>query len=499
MTDTSVWDRVLGAAITGTRSRPAPAAQWLTGLGVEAPDGTEPQVLDVAAVLTAGRAAAPVLGGSVAVPEPVRDERPAFPMEVFARVVEDSRGTQSDSRLPEVLAVAAELGLRAPAAAVPQLLDLAARSTSLRAQIRPVVGPVGQLLAGMNPQWRHVFGPEPDGDDAWLHPDPRVRLEWLAGLRRTDPERAREYVARALAPRPEKAEFKVGVLRLLADPEQPEDSAFLEEALDARAESVRTAARQVLSGRRMDSPYQQRMVRRFEQWVRVTRTGDGLTVQAEIPKAFDEADLRDGFSDAERGDALADMVARVPLAVWSRFGSPARVVAGLLAAREYAVRSGLGARAWAEQDRTWGRALFETGAGELFWGGVLVPQELADERIRAVLDGLTPNSQSPSSTASTLVNRRVMAHVAACLPRVHPSLLLPMLGEIVEMPDPGADLIQWLQQALPHCTAYNARYVERAIERLTLRLWALDQLRACAAGAPPPSQTDPTSPSRGEP
>lgn len=490
----TVWEEALGAAIAGTRRRPAPVGDWLTGLGVQTPEGTEAQLLDAVAVLATGRAAAPVLGSGGPLPEPVEDPRPAFSERALRQAVSD------DFLRNEFVGDAARLGLRAPATAIPYLLELASRRALPEGDVRAVTGPVGGMLAGLNPDWRWLFAdPDPEpGDDPWLHPSPPVRLEWLAALRRTDPDRAREFVARTLAPRPEKPEFKAQVLGLLADPEQPDDGPLVEDALDARAEIVRAAARRVLGDRRLESPFQQRMVRRLEQWVRVTPTRRGLTVQVQAPAALDDADTRDGLADVQPRDLPGHLAARVPLAVWAGFGDPADIVAALAAEEERGVLAGLAHRTRTEGDRAWAHALFVAGYGSEAWGGTLVPQELADQRIRHLLDAAATGTERPARVPVPRINRNVMPHVAACLPRMHHYLVRPLLDQVTELPDPGPDLVTWLQQAQPHCPGVTGMHVDAAIRKLSLRLTLRDQLRARAPAAAH-TVTDPNTPSRGEP
>ena len=473
----SVWTEVVSAGVAGTRRRPDAAAGWARQLDLE-PEPA-PSVLDVIALLAVGQAATPVLGAPLDLPEPAIENRPRVPVEVFTRI--GPRGP-----VAELLALAEDLGLAAPAQAVPQLLEGAVTGQLPIAQVRTVTGAVGRFVAWQNPRWAPLWAEAvADGDDAgWLSPDPQTRLRWLTQLRRTDPARAREHVTRALDPRVEKPGFRVDVIDLLEREEQEGDVPLLETELDSRAEAVRAAAQSALINRRGGSPLQDRMVARFRAWVRPGRDGR-FTVS--LPD-FTPTETRDGLLEGPRGfSALGVLGSAVPLTEWAVWGEPEQVVAALAVSRLRPLVEGLTRRIVLEHDRRWALACVEQGVvGALAVRG-LIPEELLNARLQeAVAASRLPKAPPTALTWVFKVGPQALPQslagpLIAALPdwaAHHPRLardLAKLLGDWAE-PASAAELARAAQA----CTGWIAQDVTAAAERLSLRGWLQDQLATAA-------------------
>lgn len=347
------WEELVTSALLGTDRRP-PAL-----LGAAAGDAPV-ALLDAAALHTVRRRAGLRPGPAGAAPEPApEDTRRPLPEPARRRLVRllagraaaapsgGRRGASPDlaELLPQWLAAADEHGYKAPASALPALLDAARARTDLRPQALALAGPRGLWLARLNPEWK--FALRGAGGSSAL-PDPRdgeaVRALWeeglfaervalLASVRAEDPAAALELLRSTWAA--ERAEDRLMFLDSLRAGLSGADEEFLEAALSDRSRNVRSTAAELLSAL-PGSALAGRMARRASSCVSLDRTEGAATVVVEAPHECDEGMQRDGLAPTpptgrgERSWWLGQLVESAPLSCWpARFGgrTPEEIVA----------------------------------------------------------------------------------------------------------------------------------------------------------------------------
>ncbi|MEU5987736.1 DUF5691 domain-containing protein [Spirillospora sp. NPDC047418] len=409
----SAWSEHVTAALLGTERRDPPVLP-------EAPAEVGDRaglLLDQAALLAVRRRAGRVPPG--AAPEPVAlapvEDAPVVPRAAAARLARILGGEQIRV-LPEWLDAAAEHGFRVPAQTLPDLLERGRGDRALRPSIARASGRRGVWLALQNTDWAYLVGAGDDpggGPEVWETGTRNRRAAYLAMLRNTEPERARELLRATWAkePAPDRAAFLATFEHGLS----PADEEFLEAALDDRGKDVRQIASDLLA-RVPGSAYGARMAERargcLEPVVRTVRGRRQTWIRVEPPHAHDEDMARDGIpfhpsgSFAPRGGGgpvgtraawLREILARTPLPAWTELfalppmeivclpigaaaagpGAPSGEAVSESDARD--VHIGWAKAALAQRDGAWARALLK--------GGVMVdePEALAD--LLSVLPG----------------------------------------------------------------------------------------------------------------
>ena len=400
----TVWDEHVTVALLGTERRDPPVLPGAPAEGEKAG-----RLLDQAALLAvrrrAGRAA------SEAAPVPIAlapvEEVPVVPDAAAARLRRILRGEQIRV-LPEWLDAAAARGFRVPAPLLPDLLERGRGDRMLRPPIARASGRRGVWLALQNTDWAYLVGSGGDpggGHEVWETGTRNRRVAYLAGLRGTEPQRARELLRRAWPgePAPDRAAFLATFERGLA----PADEEFLEAALEDRGKDVRQLASDLLA-RLPGSAYGERMAARARACLTPRtvppKSGTGRRrtwIQVDPPRSHEEDMARDGVpfhpsgSFAPRGGGpvgtraawLREILARTPLSTWTElFGLPPMevvclpiaVAAGGSSSKEEPeadgrdVHIGWARAALGQRDADWARALLK--------GGVMVdePEALAD-------------------------------------------------------------------------------------------------------------------------
>ena len=359
------WEELVTVALLGTERRPAtlprppgPLGDLLTrlapgpadraGRGQGAGDAGEPAGPDEPAppvppaAAPAGTAEDALLGAAAAVAAYRRagrvapaDREPAVepcPPETRRRCSPRAawrlRGMLERDRHPllaEWLALAARNGRRPCEEDLPALLDRGGEQRALQGRIAEVLGARGRWLAARNPDWAWALGAGPlaptgGGGEVWHDGVRDARLLLLARRRREDPGQGLALLASTWAREP--AGDRAAFLLLLAPGLSVADEAFLEDALDDRAASVRRAAAALLTR----LPGSRRAARAA---ARVR----GLLVPAGRPAAHLAVALperpgpdwqRDGLAlDGKggltgRSGLLAALAAAAPLAVWEQ-------------------------------------------------------------------------------------------------------------------------------------------------------------------------------------
>ncbi|MFJ5706242.1 DUF5691 domain-containing protein [Streptomyces sp. NPDC093105] len=370
------------SALLGTDRRPPPGTR-----GPTAADA----LLDTAARHALRRRAGLRPGPAAVPPAPApEDPRPPLPDAARRRLERllagraapapagGRRGTAPDlaELLPQWLALAVERGFKAPAAALPALLDAARARTDLRPQALALAGPRGLWLAGLNPDWRFALrggragGSLPDPEDAeavrelWEEGLFAERVALLGAVRAKDPAAGRALLAGTWAG--ERAEDRLMFLDSLRAGLSAADEEFLEAALADRSRNVRATAAELLSAL-PGSALAGRMADRAVTCVGLDRTAAVPTVVVEAPHECDEEMRRDGVSAVppsgrgERSWWLGQLVEAAPLSCWpARFGgrAPEEIVALPVADDWQAELHAAWCRAAVRQrDAAWSRAL----------------------------------------------------------------------------------------------------------------------------------------------
>ncbi|MCX2184420.1 hypothetical protein KV205_28385 [Streptomyces sp. SKN60] len=350
----NAWEDLVTSALLGTDRKP---------LAPGGGDGGPVALLDAAAVHTVRRRAGLRPGAAAAPLEMApEDARPVLPAAARRRLGQllagraapapagGRRGAAPDlaELLPQWLAAANERGCRAPAAALPALLDAARARTDLRPQALAFAGPRGLWLARLNPEWKFALRGTGGGGGAGALPDPAdaeaVRALWeeglfaervalLAAVRAEDPARGRELLASTWVA--ERAEDRLMFLDSLRAGLGPADEEFLEAALSDRSRNVRATAAELLSALPA-SALAGRMAGRAASCVSLDRTRGAETIVVEAPHECDAGMRHDGVvpnpptGRGERSWWLGQLVEAAPLGCWpDRFGgrSPEEIVA----------------------------------------------------------------------------------------------------------------------------------------------------------------------------
>ncbi|MFF9912161.1 DUF5691 domain-containing protein [Streptomyces sp. NPDC013457] len=333
------WEELVTSALLGTDRRP-PA------LPVTAASGAPVALLDAAALHTVRRRAGLRPGPAAPAPEPApEDHRRPLPEAARHRLGQllagraapapsgGRRGAAPDlaELLPQWLATANERGYKAPASALPALLDAARARTDLRPQALTLAGPRGLWLARLNPDWK--FALRGAGGSAAL-PDVRdreaVEALWEEGLfaervalltsvRAEDPAAGLALLRSTWTA--ERAEDRLMFLDSLRAGLSGTDEGFLEEALSDRSRNVRSTAAELLSAL-PESALADRMAGRASSCVSLDRTDGPARIAVEAPHECDAGMQRDGVvavPPAGRGERswwLGRIVESAPLSCW---------------------------------------------------------------------------------------------------------------------------------------------------------------------------------------
>lgn len=246
----SGFDDVVRAAALGARNRPlteaslsAPIVAVLSGA-----DGAERVLEAAAAHAAAARTAIPAAPATAlnlpARPAPVIDPGLA---DILTRVM--ALDHPQDELIVRVLRLVRRRGLRLP----PPLLNRVASALSGddRDEVVAVMDERDRAVFALDERWaarirRFAQRNAPPDPARWEDGDAQERADYLARLRRTDPDAARALLAdgawlKVRAPEREQ------ILNALAIGLGPADEQILEERLDDRAEAVRGRAAELLS------------------------------------------------------------------------------------------------------------------------------------------------------------------------------------------------------------------------------------------------------------
>ena len=319
----SGFDDVVRAAALGARNRPlteaslsAPVAAVLSGA-----DGAERVLEAAAAHAAAARTAIPVAPATAlnlpARPAPVIDPGLA---DILTRIM--ALDHPQDEFIVRVLRLVRRRGLRLP----PPLLNRVASALSGddRDEVVAVMDERDRAVFALDERWaarirRFAQRDAPPDPARWEEGDAQERADYLARLRRTDPDAARALLAdgawlKARAPEREQ------ILNALAIGLGPADEQILEERLDDRAEAVRGRAAELLN-RLPSSALIARAEALAERHVVVTRRALRAPVVELHGIEMTDALARDRYpAKAHRTSAslarLEEVIARIPTWRW---------------------------------------------------------------------------------------------------------------------------------------------------------------------------------------
>lgn len=342
MTGTTRWEDLVTSALLGTDRRTPPADIMAPGQDASG------ALLDAAALHTLRRRAGLRPARAAARPEPApHDDRRELPEPARRRLAQlladrsapagsgGRRGTAPDltELLPQWLTTANDQGYRAPAAALPALLDAARGRNDLRPHALAFAGARGLWLARFNPDWKFTLRGAsgaavlPDTQDSegvrqlWEQGLFAERVTLLAAVRARDAHAARALLATTWST--ERAEDRLMFLDSLRAGLSDLDEPFLEESLSDRSRNVRATAAELLSAL-PNSALAARMAARAATCVSLDRAGGpaGPAVIVEAPHECDADMQRDGVSPTppsgrgERSWWLGQLVEATPLSLW---------------------------------------------------------------------------------------------------------------------------------------------------------------------------------------
>jgi Family of unknown function (DUF5691) len=480
------WDDLVSAALVGTARRPVQLQQTPVAVADIASritsDDPAAVLLDLAALVTATRRA----GGralpspSVSPPAPPEQQQPVGPL--------------AASRLTSLLAsndpllvgwwlhVAAQKGLRAPAAALPSLLDLAVARSGIAPDVVRVLGERGRWLAGHKHEWSVAISRSADAQapdtEPWSNGLVDERRSWLIATRTYDAEAARRAVAEAWSS--DGADLRGSWLDVLAHNLTLDDEEFLEVALDDRSAGVRTKAAELLS-RLTGSALSQRMAGRAQQSLALQRIRLRQKIAVTPPSARDQAMIRDGVQESrptKQGGVhafwLEQILASTPLATWiSYFGIDAAAIVGLPVDDNWGdlVREGFVQAARRQRDVDWARALLSGSPSASDLGRLLdvLPVDERDDVLATRLAG-PDNEFGPA----------LVALLAVCATPWSPRLSERVIDRLTTGVSPGSrgEIVRLAALAMPTSAASAVRdAATRAVEPSAAdALAALEQL-----------------------
>lgn len=224
----------------------------------------------------------------------------------------------------EVLIKLAAVGYNLPHRSLPQALNAARSSKTLRPFLLPVQGSRGTWLAAQNEHWNYASGGSEDVLDIqlWEQGSLEQRKLFLTRLREQDVARARELVATAMTT--EAARERSAFIECLATGLSLDDEDLLEATLKDKSKETRQAAAALLS-RLPQSRYAQRMIARLQPCLTMEKKFlRGTVISLEPPAAYVAEWKGDLIEEAkpkhvhlgERAWWLHQIVGSMPLEWW---------------------------------------------------------------------------------------------------------------------------------------------------------------------------------------
>lgn len=323
------WETLVANALIGT-DRQAPQLPTSEGqleiLLSQVPPEPEPMLLQSAGILASYQQAGQCAFSQV---EPLPNSCPKETLSRCSDRTHQHLQTVLNGEYKDVLCELLDLMDQAhqhvPAETLPALLDQGRGHTQLRPHIQNVMGERGRWLAQQNSVWAYAAGQtlpytqageidQEAVENLWKTSDYSLRIDLLKTFRSLKPQAAQEMLSRTW--KQEKAKDRATFLTILTTHLSSEDEPFLEVALCDRAQEVRTCAGDLLA-HLPDSHYCQRMTEQVQTYVLF----EDLTLSITLPKD-DGSWKKEGLYPqsgqlGKRGSLLMQIVAAVPLNVWS--------------------------------------------------------------------------------------------------------------------------------------------------------------------------------------
>ena len=375
-------DAITTAALVGTARG---AGQIATGTSVDtlplSGASTERDLLLRAVALAVYRAAGYTPNAAPDVQTPAPEEtKPECPPSV-ATLMESLLGARNIVLLAEALGRFNQLGYRLPHLLLP--MALTQTPSDCRPAMALAVGERGRWLGQFNRQWVWVGETLNDESDAvpsdaetiWEEGALGQRVEVLSRLRKTDPGRAREWLAAVW--KREKVDARVAFLEAFEIGLSAEDEELLNTALGDKTERVREVATRLLTSLQT-SALAGRMRTRAEAMLALKNGA----LDAKPPTAVDAEWERDGLTEkvgqgaGQRTAWMMQGLERVPPSHWeSHFGMTPEALISALASSKWRVNI---VEAWTVaagrfQEQAWAAPLWR------FWLD-LSPKELKQAR-----------------------------------------------------------------------------------------------------------------------
>ena len=237
-----IWENILRTAIAGAERHPVSEAD-AQALGISSSAGvveTALRALPAAKLLQ--QAAAPIANRPEKLAEPCPpDERPFCSTPALVSLKTMLSNTAFSEAIPEFFMLLRRSGRRLPPQILPLILDWAARSRNLPADVEWALGPSGPWLARQHPDWSDLYSQT--GSD-WETGTFAQRLQVLKDHRQKSPLAGLALLEKTWAQ--ERAEHRARFLEILRSGLSLADENLLEQTLNDKSRPVRFLAYRLL-------------------------------------------------------------------------------------------------------------------------------------------------------------------------------------------------------------------------------------------------------------
>jgi hypothetical protein len=381
-------DELMGRLMAGTQRVSGP---WKSGLFAGLQGTPEEQLLSATALGSVSALAGQLPPSALPLAQDTaEDPTPLAREETLAEML----GGEHRELLPEWLGLCKTRGRRVPPFYLPALLTVGVRDRTLRPAIAAVAGKRALWLARRNPEWKFLLSQDEDLE-IWETGSGTVRAEWLAGLRRREPERARELLQQTWAT--ESADDRARMLESFEHGLSARDQDFVEAAATDRSKLVRRVAARLLIYL-PGTTAQRQWIERVRSWVQLRRESRwmGLSkstklevhLPAERPEDPEQLLSADNTMMGEKAWWLGHAVALSPLWIWE--GSPEEWIDAARASDwQLPMQWGWGVATVRERNVLWARALLERqSSGEELW--MLLPHAEREQMLLQRMGDLPP-------------------------------------------------------------------------------------------------------------
>lgn len=460
----------MGRLMAGTQRVSGP---WKSPLFQGVHGGPEEQLLAATALASVSGLAGQLPETGTSVPRDSADD--GAPLAADATLSQLLAGEHREV-LPEWLALCRSRGRRVPPFYLPALLSLGARDRGLRPAIAAVAGKRALWLARRNPEWKFLLSEDEDLE-VWETGSGNVRVEWVAGLRQREPERARELLQQTWAT--ESAEDRARMLESFEHGLNTRDEEFVQAAAGDRSKAVRRVAARLLIYL-PGTPEQRKWIERVRSWVQLRREsrwmGLSKSTKLEVHLPTQPPDDPEQLLKAESlklmGEKawwLCHAVSLAPLSTWD--GAPEEWIDAAQASDwQLPLQMGWGIAAARERNVPWARALLaRQSSGQELW--MVLPHAEREEILMQRIAELPPKWLAWHKPYSEAAAAKLYAFLLERTrtrwePNVTPNLaqVLPDLALVVP---PKVPLLEWPDDT--STWSYWSARVEQFMTRLHFR------------------------------